>query len=135
MKYALKLGLLLLVVIAPVGIALSATSSLWLPAIFGTGFESATIPLMVFLAFAVLQMAALPVHPLFYALGYARTATAVSALTNGLFLVLAIVMGTQFGLVGFGVAWGLAMMTEAGTKVLVIRRRQSRPEVTTGAPA
>lgn len=128
-RYAVRLGVVILAVAAPVAFVLAATSHLWLPVAFGLGYSQASAPLAVFLGFAVVGVATNPVHPLSLAFGFARMSTIVSMVTAAIYLVLAFILGKQFGLVGMGLAYGAQMCVGPGLKTAYIRRRGHLPTV------
>lgn len=125
-RHAVRLGAIILGSSAPVAIAVAATSQWWIPAVFGPGYSGATVPLAVFLGFAVVSGATNPVHPLFLSFGYAKLATLVSFIASSLYVALAIVWGRRFGLVGIGLAFGAANITASSLKAAYLTRH-ARP--------
>jgi len=121
-RYAVRLGAVMLGVAAPVAFVLALTSHLWLPVMFGSGFSQASTPLTVFLAFAVVGVATNPVHPLSLAFGFAKMATFVGLATSAVYVVLAFILGKQFGLVGLGLAYGAQVCIGASIKAAYISR-------------
>ena len=105
-KYALKIGALLFSVFGFISLWLGASSSWWLPMIFGSSFAVAVFPLNVFLFLRVLSITTLTIHPLFNAMGYVKQNTFILLLANMMYLTLAWQLGPRMGLLAIAIAYG-----------------------------
>jgi len=121
-KYAIKIGLLLLVVVGFIVFGLTVTSPWWLVAIFGESFRIGVVPLNVFLYLKVFSISAIVIHPLFRAMGYAKQTSLIQLVVNPIYLALAWQLGRTLGLLGLGIAYGVQFSSVVGLKAFYIAR-------------
>ncbi len=122
-KYAIKIGTLLLTVTAIPALLLSITSFWWLGAIFGAGFSPGALPLSAFLFLKVFSIAVVAIHPLFTAMGYVKQTSIILLLSDLVYLILAWYLGHAFGLLGLAVAYGFQFGAVAGLKAIYMSRK------------
>ncbi len=122
MKYALKVGGIIALVILPVGSILMGTSFWWLGAVFGAGFAAGLFALNLFLLVKMLFVPTLPVHPLFVAAGYVRQNVWILAGSSAVYLALAWPLAHWMGLTGMVLAWLVqAFMAVAFKSILLVK--------------
>ncbi|MFW6015711.1 MAG: lipopolysaccharide biosynthesis protein [bacterium] len=120
-KIAIKTSIIISIVIIPL-IAISGLSSpLWLEILFGEAFAQNWFYFFVFLVYVGLDTLTAPIHPLFNALGYVKQKFFIMGLGNIVYLFLAWVLGTKFGLIGIINAWGGQFLIITFMKIIYIK--------------
>jgi O-antigen/teichoic acid export membrane protein len=122
-KYAVKIGSILLVVTGVPALLLGLSSYWWLGLVFGKDFASGAFVLCIFLMLRVFAITAVTIHPLFTAMGYVKQTTIIVLTANVIYLVLAWNLGQAIGLLGLAIAYGLQITTTVGLKAIYIARR------------
>jgi O-antigen/teichoic acid export membrane protein len=125
-KYAVKIGSLLLAATGPVALLVGATSFWWLGAVFGKGFAPGAVALCFFLLFKAFSIGAVTIHPLFTAMGYVKQTSFILFLSDILYLGMAWQLGRTVGLLGLALAYGVQASTVVGLKAFYIRQRGLR---------
>jgi O-antigen/teichoic acid export membrane protein len=122
-KYAIKIGTLLLTVTGIPAILLATTSFWWLGAVFGEGFASGAIPLSIFLLLKIISIAFVAIHPLFTAMGYVKYNTVILFFSDSAYLITAYLLGLRIGLIGLSIAYGFSLVIVVISKVAVIKNK------------
>ncbi|MEO0271935.1 MAG: oligosaccharide flippase family protein [candidate division WOR-3 bacterium] len=120
LKYAGKIALLTLVVLGPLMLLLTGSSYFWLPGVFGKDYASGWLPLVVFAIFAFLAFAASSIHPLFLAMGFVKQNTVIALVSNAVYLLLALLLGKKYGLIGLAIAYGWDIIFVGAIKFMYI---------------
>lgn len=122
-KYAVKIGSILLVITGIPALILGLSSFWWLGLVFGKDFASGAFVLFVFLILRVFAITGVTIHPLFTAMGYVKQTTIIVLLANILYLLLAWNLGGIYGLIGLAIAYGFQISTTVGLKAIYISRK------------
>jgi O-antigen/teichoic acid export membrane protein len=123
-KKCARVSLFIGMIIGPGALLLGSTSEFWLNILFDEVFASYWIYLFIFLIFTSLDTMTLPIHPLFNALGYAKQKFFITASVNILYLAIAYLLGSAYGLVGIITAWGVQFMLITSIKAAYIYYKQ-----------
>lgn len=124
-KTATKITIIITAFLIPVIIIGGGTSPFWLDLFFGSEVSEFWIYFIVFLIFVGVDAATAPVHPLFNALGYVKQKFFIMGIGNIVYLILAWILGENFGLIGIISAWGSQFIIITTLKVIYIKQRQN----------
>lgn len=121
-KYAFKSGLLLFMVTFPVALLLSISSGWWFPFTFGPSFINGLSELQVYLILISLSVAFITIHPLFVAIGYVKQNAMIILFCNTFYLIIAFYLGSQIGLMGIVISFGIQFLCVVTIKILFLKK-------------
>lgn len=122
LRYAMKIGVIIFLIIAPPSILLASTSYWWLR-LFGESFHFGWLALSIFLLLKMFTLPRIVINPMFIAMGYVRANAAILLVANVVYLGLAWPMATRFGLIGLILAWFIHSNVIFSVKSMYLRRR------------
>src|SRR5690606_9939810 len=88
LRYAMKIGVIIFLIIAPPSILLASTSYWWLR-LFGESFHFGWLALSIFLLLKMFTLPRIVINPMFIAMGYVRANAAILLVANVVYLGLA----------------------------------------------
>jgi len=121
-KYAMRTGVLIMAAVGPVAMLLAIGSPWWFGRVFGKAFAGGSLALSILLLLRVFSVTAVVIHPLFLALGYVKQNTFIVLISNSAYLVTAYLLGSEFGLVGFSLAYGVSLAIVLTCKAVIIQK-------------
>ena len=122
-KMAGKLSLVIVAIAVPIVVLMAMSSQWWLRLFFGPSYAAEWVILNIFVAFQLISVAAIAIHPLFLSMGYVKSNFVILAVANLMFLLLAYCFGLQYGLLGVVLALGAQKLAAVVPKLVYIRKR------------
>ncbi len=129
-KSVLKSFVFLLSAATLVSSLLALSSGWWLPAFFGRDFSRYTGFFSYFIAVQALNVAILPIHPLFLALGLVQKNFTIQLIANICFMISAWYLGSLFGFYGIINALGIHLILVFCLKSIFSARELKRRKAT-----
>ena len=105
-KMSTRLGAIFTIIATPIVLLIAITSQWWL-AFFGPEFAEEWHVFTLFLIIAAFGVAFISIHPLFTAMGYVKQNFVILGVANGIYVVLALALGSMLGLLGIILAYGV----------------------------
>lgn len=121
-KMSTRLGAIFTIIATPIVLLIAITSQWWL-AFFGPEFAEEWHVFTLFLIIAAFGVAFISIHPLFTAMGYVKQNFVILGVANGIYVVLALALGSMLGLLGIILAYGVQVALVLLPKYIIIRRR------------
>jgi O-antigen/teichoic acid export membrane protein len=122
-RFAAKLGVLILIPTVPAVAIISLSSPWWLDLVFGPSYAGEWLAFGVYLCFQGLSVVFTSLHPLFLAMGYVKRDFAIGAISNIAFLVSSWYLGRAYGLMGIINAIGIQFGTVIVLKMYFVCKR------------
>jgi len=122
-RFAVKSGIVSFLLVGAIALIIGGLSPWWLGMVFGEQFSSGWVPLIAFLAVKVFEFSFNPIHPLFVALGFVKIESVFFILSSGVFLILAWVLGTNYGLIGIILANGFGALVLVLSKLIYVLKK------------
>jgi len=121
-SHAIRIGILLFAVVAPVALVVSLSASWWLEAFFGEDFLQGLSALRLFFFLKFASIGFITIHPLFVAMGFVKANAIIILSTNLIYLVLVGLLGEVYGLDGVVIANGVQFFLVIGLKLMILSK-------------
>jgi O-antigen/teichoic acid export membrane protein len=131
---ARRTGAMLLLFTASAAVLVALFGRVFMEFVFGEEFAD-MLSLNTYMFLRAVSCGFVVVHPLFLALGFVKREVGIIIVSNLLYLAAAFVLGSQLGLIGIVLAYGVQFVSVLIPKILVIRGTLTRSTKIVGEPA